>query len=43
MAMFWGWAFQGIPPDSFDILGAIIALIGVSIIFYYPRRGEQKW
>ena len=43
MAMLWGWVFQGIPPDRFDVLGGVIALIGVGIIFYWPRRGEAKW
>jgi len=43
MAMFWGWLFEGIAPDMFDIIGGLIALIGVSIIFYWPRRGESIW
>jgi len=41
MALLWGWIFNGIPPDSFDIIGSIIAVIGVIIIFYAPRKGEQ--
>lgn len=41
MAMAWGWIFEGIAPDQFDIIGGIIALIGVSIIFYWPREGES--
>lgn len=43
MAMLWGWAFDGISPDRFDVLGAVIALIGVAVIFYWPRKGEQLW
>lgn len=43
MAMLWGWIFDGIAPDTFDILGALIALVGVGIIFYWPRRGEKIW
>jgi len=43
MAMLWGWLFEGIAPDMFDIIGGLIALIGVSIIFYWPRRGESIW
>ena len=43
MAMFAGWIFEGIAPDNFDITGAIIALIGVGIIFYWPRKGEKIW
>ena len=41
MALFWGWIFDGIAPDLFDIFGAIISLVGVGIIFYMPRKGEQ--
>lgn len=43
MAMSWGWIFEGIAPDIFDITGGIIALIGVGIIFYWPRKGEKTW
>ena len=42
MAVIWGWIFEGIAPDGFDIIGAIIALVGVAIIFYMPRKGEQQ-
>jgi small multidrug resistance family-3 protein len=41
MALFWGWIFEGIAPDLFDIFGAMISLVGVGIIFYMPRKGEQ--
>jgi drug/metabolite transporter superfamily protein YnfA len=27
----------------YDIIGASIALVGVIIIFYAPRKGEQIW
>jgi small multidrug resistance family-3 protein len=40
MALLWGWVIQGIKPDMFDIIGAIISLIGVMIIFYMPRKNE---
>ena len=41
MAVFWGWIFEGIVPDRFDIIGATIALSGVAIIFYMPRKREK--
>ena len=41
MALLWGWIIDGIAPDSFDIIGGIIAIVGVAIIFYAPRKGEQ--
>lgn len=40
MALIWGWIFQGIRPDMFDVLGAIISLVGVMIIFYMPRKSK---
>ncbi len=40
MALLWGWVIQGMRPDTFDIIGATISLIGVVIIFYIPRKNE---
>jgi len=42
MAIGWGYFFEGIVPDTYDIIGTIIATIGVIIIFYYPRKEEEK-
>ena len=42
MALIWDWIVEGIAPDRFDIIGAAIALAGVAIIFYIPRKGEEK-
>ena len=43
MSVFWGWIVDGIKPDNYDVIGAIIAVIGVLIIFYYPRKEEKIW
>jgi len=43
MALFWGWTFDGMRPDMFDWIGASIALVGVGVIFYWPREGEKIW
>jgi len=43
MALLWGWIFQGIRPDMFDIVGASVSLVGVVIIFYMPRKKEVIW
>ena len=43
MSLLWGWLFQEVPADLYDIIGASIALVGVIIIFYAPRKGEQIW
>ena len=40
MALLWGWVIQGMRPDTFDIIGATISLIGVVIIFYMPRKNK---
>ncbi|MBL4694544.1 YnfA family protein [Candidatus Gracilibacteria bacterium] len=43
MAMLWAWIFDGTRPDFYDTLGASIALFGVFIIFYWPRKNEKIW
>lgn len=40
MSLLWGWYFDHIPPDIYDAVGAFIILIGVGIIFYWPRKEE---
>ena len=42
MSLLWGWVFEGIPPDKYDIIGTIITVIGVIIIYYMPRNGEEE-
>ncbi len=44
MAIGWGWLFERTVPDGFDILGIILAIIGVIVIFYMPRKrnGEKS-
>jgi small multidrug resistance family-3 protein len=37
LALLWGRQIDGVTPDMFDILGDAIALIGVSVIMYWPR------
>ena len=38
MALLWAWKVDGFKPDKYDILGATIALLGVFIIIYMPRK-----
>jgi small multidrug resistance family-3 protein len=42
MALLWGMLFENVIPEFYDILGAIIAIVGIVIIFYVPRRGEES-
>lgn len=43
MSLLWGWIFDGTRPDRFDLIGALVALVGVALIFYYPKNNEQLW
>lgn len=38
MSLLWGWRFDGSVPDKADSWGAVICLIGVAVIMYWPRR-----
>jgi small multidrug resistance family-3 protein len=38
MSLLWGWKIDSIPPDQYDIIGSVIALLGVAIMFYAPRN-----
>ena len=42
MALGWGYFFEDVIPDIYDIVGTFVAGIGVVIIFYYPRKGDEK-
>jgi small multidrug resistance family-3 protein len=33
----WGMVADGYRPDRFDVIGAVICLIGVGVIMYAPR------
>jgi small multidrug resistance family-3 protein len=37
LSILWGWKVDQIAPDTFDLIGACVALMGVSIIMYWPR------
>jgi small multidrug resistance family-3 protein len=37
LSLLWGWRIDRITPDRFDILGGMVALLGVFIIMYAPR------
>jgi small multidrug resistance family-3 protein len=37
MAMLWGWKVDGVTPDRYDLIGAILAVASVLIIMYSPR------
>jgi len=37
LSIIWGWKIDKVTPDRFDIIGGLVALIGVCIIMYWPR------
>ena len=37
MSLLWAMKVDHFMPDKYDIIGAIVALIGVGIIYYAPR------
>lgn len=37
MSLFWGWYFDKIVPDLPDVFGALLCLVGVAVIMYWPR------
>lgn len=37
LATLWGWGIDGVAPDRFDVLGAVLCLGGVGVIMYSPR------
>ena len=38
MAIIWLWTVNGIRPTTWDILGSIVALLGMAIIMFAPRH-----
>lgn len=37
LSILWGWGVDGINPDRYDIIGALVCLVGVTVIMYAPR------
>ena len=37
MSIIWGYWVDKKKPDRFEIIGSIVVLIGVAVIFYFPR------
>ena len=38
LSILWGWIVDRVAPDKYDLLGGWIALLGVLVIMYAPRR-----
>jgi small multidrug resistance family-3 protein len=37
LSLLWGWKIDGVSPDTPDIIGGLLALLGVCVIMYWPR------
>lgn len=37
LSLLWGRLFDGFQPDRWDVLGALLCLVGVLIIYFGPR------
>lgn len=38
MSLLWAYKIDNFKPDRYDIMGALIAILGVCIIYYAPRH-----
>ena len=38
VAVLWLWIVEGVQPTTWDIVGSLVALIGMSIIMFAPRN-----
>ena len=39
-SLLWGMLVDGFRPDRWDVIGALICLVGVAVIMYMPRALE---
>jgi small multidrug resistance family-3 protein len=37
LSLAWGYGIDRITPDRFDLIGGLMALLGVCVIMYWPR------
>ena len=37
-AIIWLWSIDGIRPDRWDVIGGLVALLGMAIIMFGPRQ-----
>ena len=42
LSVLWGWAIDGTRPDRYDVLGALICVLGVAVMMYAPRGMTQQ-
>jgi len=37
LSLLWGWQIDRKVPDTFDLIGAAICIVGITVIMYAPR------
>lgn len=37
LSLIWGWGIDGVRPDRYDAMGAVLCLAGTMVIMYAPR------
>ena len=37
LSLLWGWLVDRVRPDVPDVVGAVVCLVGVGVIMYWPR------
>jgi small multidrug resistance family-3 protein len=37
LSLLWGWQIDRKTPDTYDLIGGLICLVGVAMIMYWPR------
>ena len=38
LSLLWGWWIDGHRPDTADAAGALLCVVGVAVIMYWPRQ-----
>lgn len=37
LSLLWGWGIDGVRPDRYDAMGAVLCLTGMFVMMYAPR------
>lgn len=37
LSILWAWLVDKVEPDRFDVIGAMVCLVDVTVMMYWPR------